>query len=125
MTDYLSLPVSLSVGETPIELQRYRAAADDEGLKPAREVRPETVIATDRYSLVRVQVRDLVVLRLLADGVKSQPVTVDGQTFDMTPAGKGMFEHILGKADRMPKSVELRLCVLGDELVLPLRFKKK
>jgi hypothetical protein len=124
LTNYLSMPVALSIREAPFELQRYRAAADDEGLKLS-EVRPRTLIETDRYSLVLVQVRDTVVLRLLAGGVKSQSLTVDGHAFDMTPAGKGMFEHVLGKSDSMPKSVELQLNVLGDELVLPLRLRKK
>ena len=124
LTDYLSMPVALSVREAPFELQRYRAAADDEGLKLS-EVRPRTLIETDRYSLVLVQVRDMVVLRLLADGVKSQSLTVDGHPFQMSPAGKGLFECVLGKSDSLPKSVELRLNVLGDELVLPQRFRKR
>jgi hypothetical protein len=124
LTDYLSLPVALSIREAPIELQRYRAAADDEGLKLS-EVRPMTLIETDRYSLVLVQVRDTVVLRLLAGGVKSQSLAIDGHSIQMTPAGKGLFECVLGKSDSMPKSVELHLNVLGDELVLQPRFRKK
>lgn len=136
LTDYLTFPVNEGIWEDApdsaeklwedlpvtmkyvaddvepimIRLEEYRKAADTTGIR-LFEIRPHVLMETDDVSILIVQAKDKVLLRLTSAVSKPEELRINGKFLTMPQTNTGLYEILLGYVNQMPESMEIMITV--------------
>lgn len=106
-----------------IRLEEYRKAADATGAR-LFEIRPHVLMETDDISILIVQVRDKVLLRLTSAVRKPEKLRIDGEYLTMPQTNPGLYEVLLGYVKQMPESMKIMITVGKETFQFHPKFIK-
>jgi hypothetical protein len=130
LAEYLSFPVNEAIWEEeeikavdiPVVPYRKAAATSEEGLS---DVEPHVLLKTDGVFLGIVQIRDRFLLRLVAGEeyeTSLPPILVETRPVSLEQIAPGVHEVLLGYADQIPETMQIRAEVEGRDFVFQIRF---
>ena len=149
LTDYLTFPVNESIWEEDpdsaeklweelpatmkyvadevkpvmIRLEEYKKAADTTGTQLS-EILPHVLMETDDVSILIVQARDKVLLRLTSVVSKPEKLQIDGKFLTIPQINPGLYEILLGYVNQMPESMEIMITVGKETFQFHSKFIK-
>ena len=93
-----------------IRLEEFRKAADTTGTR-LFEIYPHVLMETDDVSILIVQARDKILLRLTSAVSKPEELRINKKSLTMPQTNPGIYEVLLGYVNQMPETMEIMITI--------------